>query len=414
LTKSNGQVSDCFDTYQQIAQLSQLRDDTSQMTKICLSEISHLLSLLCLYTLDEEDQVTVFGVKPKKLELCIQDIMWNIAIIVGIQKINLQDLAYFNSLKIADAYPICKVPTKLEYKEADFPKHERFPSEFTISIVDMGLDSDGKQRSRMYWNGKPLGDDLKDNANYEDGYRFHDILHLAFIAKFGWSPVVRAMMKCKRKSQPHIDEVEDGARARITEELVAKLMHSEAISLREARQQNTDQGQLFPEDESFSSDFYRSIKRLVSDLEVQRCKHWEWEEAAHEAFAIYDRLCVLKEGQVEIKRPSREITFSPDLIFDVKGICINQALDNRVFSENGKEKALVQVARKVIDSLTDFDNSDFKFHEIAPSSYVVQTCGDARKVARQKKILTIKVSQSFTDQSIVTFATALGDPVDFQ
>ena len=46
-----------------------------------------------------------------------------------------------------------------------------------------------------------------------DGYRYHDIFHIANAVFLGWSPVVRALLRCKRKSQPHIDENEDGARA---------------------------------------------------------------------------------------------------------------------------------------------------------------------------------------------------------
>jgi hypothetical protein len=53
----------------------------------------------------------------------------------------------------------------------------------------------------MYFGGKPLGDDLTDNAYVDDGYRFHDVIHLALIAHLGWSPVVRGLMRRKRKSK---------------------------------------------------------------------------------------------------------------------------------------------------------------------------------------------------------------------
>ena len=64
-----------------------------------------------------------------------------------------------------------------------------------------------------------LGDDLTDNSYREDGYRFHDVMHLANVACLHWSPVLHALMKRKRKSNRRTDEVEDGARAMIFEEL---------------------------------------------------------------------------------------------------------------------------------------------------------------------------------------------------
>ena len=414
LKEKSSQFSNCFNQYQEIAQISQLTDDTIQMTKVCLSEINYLVSLLCLHTLDENDQKLIFGTRPKEVKLCIQDVLWNVAIIAGIQKIKLEDVAHKNSQKIADIFPSDKTPTALTYNEEKFPVHERFPTEFTIDILDVGLDSIRKHKSRMYWEGRPLGDDLTDNAHDPDGYRFHDILHLAFIAKLGWSPVVRAMMDRKRKSDTDVDEVEDGARARITEELVAKLMHGEAVSLQEARSEVKKDSSLFPKGESFSSDFYRSIKRLVNDLEVKDCKHWEWEEAAHEAFAIYNLLCEAKEGSIKVNRTSRKLSFSPEVIFDLHGVNINQTIDIRGASVQNGRDALLKVACEVIDPLNTFAEGDFQFHPTSTNTHIVQTRGQARDIARQKKILTIKISQSFNDQSVVTFASALGDPKDFQ
>ena len=42
--------------------------------------------------------------------------------------------------------------------------------------------------------------------------RFHDIFHLSYAAILGWSPTVRALLRCKRKSDPRVDEVEDGGK----------------------------------------------------------------------------------------------------------------------------------------------------------------------------------------------------------
>ena len=72
-------------------------------------------------------------------------------------------------------------------------------------------------------DGAPAGDELQDNAYVEDGYRFHDIFHVAHAAKLGWSPVLRGKLlnpKRKRSVDPIVDEVEDGGRAIVIDEAI--------------------------------------------------------------------------------------------------------------------------------------------------------------------------------------------------
>ncbi|HYH75309.1 MAG TPA: hypothetical protein VD735_05110, partial [Candidatus Saccharimonadales bacterium] len=52
----------------------------------------------------------------------------------------------------------------------------------------------------------------------EDGYRFHDALHLGLLAVTGWSPVMRSLLGLKRRSDPIVDTIEDGGRAIVLEE----------------------------------------------------------------------------------------------------------------------------------------------------------------------------------------------------
>ncbi|MEN2469325.1 hypothetical protein [Burkholderia sp. GS2Y] len=52
--------------------------------------------------------------------------------------------------------------------------------------------------------------------------------HLAYVAHLGWSPVIRALLKLKRKSDPKLDENEDGARAAIIEEGIATWIFNHA------------------------------------------------------------------------------------------------------------------------------------------------------------------------------------------
>jgi hypothetical protein len=62
---------------------------------------------------------------------------------------------------------------------------------------------------------------LTDNSRRVDAYRFHDAIHMGFMAVLGWSPTMRAALRLKRKSDQQTDECEDGARAIFAEEGLA-------------------------------------------------------------------------------------------------------------------------------------------------------------------------------------------------
>lgn len=59
----------------------------------------------------------------------------------------------------------------------------------------------------------PIGNEGGDNFYDPDGYRWHDAFHLANLTVLGCSPGVRALLKRKRRSDPLVDNVEDGGLA---------------------------------------------------------------------------------------------------------------------------------------------------------------------------------------------------------
>src|SRR5690606_27822577 len=111
----------------------------------------------------------------------------------------------------------------------EYPIAEQFPREFEVEFIVLKEDEKDKVRVINNTTGKQLGDDITDNSHENDGYRFHDIFHFGYVAYLGWSPVVRKLMEIKRKSIVVTDEVEDGARAAITEELVSLFIYNFAI-----------------------------------------------------------------------------------------------------------------------------------------------------------------------------------------
>ena len=62
-------------------------------------------------------------------------------------------------------------------------------------LINAVFTDDGHGRATLTLNGQPAGHQLTDNSYVDDGYRFHDALHLAFAACTGWSPVTRWLLK---------------------------------------------------------------------------------------------------------------------------------------------------------------------------------------------------------------------------
>lgn len=113
-----------------------------------------------------------------------------------------------------------------------------------------------------------MGQDLTDNAYVPDGYRFHDVFHLACAAVLGWSPVSRRNLNLKRRSEPAVDEVEDGGRAIVTEEGISALVFAYA------RDHNALEGV-----HSVDYDLLKTIRIMTARFEVGICTTGEWERA---------------------------------------------------------------------------------------------------------------------------------------
>jgi len=177
-----------------------------------------------------------------------------------------------------------------------YPDGERLPRRFEVHFNAI---KDGSHRPRMkaYYEGKQFGDDLTDNAYEGDGYRFHDVFHLAFAAVLGWSPITRSLLGRKRKSKPQIDEVEDGGRAKAIEEGISALIFA------------------FGKDYAFlegkpsvSSELLRTIRSMVSHLEVARCSTGDWEKAIIQGFDVWREINKRHGGTVVVDLDNRSIT----------------------------------------------------------------------------------------------------------
>lgn len=144
-----------------------------------------------------------------------------------------------------------------------------------------------------------IGDPLTDNIGEADLYRFHDVFHLAYAAVLGWSPVLRALLKCKRKCHPHLDENEDGARAILIEEGISTFVFNHA------------KPNFFEGATGVDYRLLSTIKAFVKGYEVEDQPFWAWERAILRGYDMFRQLSDRRCGRVTLDMSQRDVFFEP-------------------------------------------------------------------------------------------------------
>lgn len=182
---------------------------------------------------------------------------------------------------------------KLPDFDAGLPEEEQLPRTFRIEIKQR---TNGK--SYLRWNNVFIGDPLTDNIGDPDGYRFHDVFHLAHAAILHWSPAFRGLIRQKRKSDYKLDENEDGGRASVIEEGLTAYIFSCAKDL-----------EFFDGQSSVSFDLLKTINNFVRGYEVERCPLWLWERAILQGYTVFRRIFANNGGMVIGDRAARTISY---------------------------------------------------------------------------------------------------------
>lgn len=193
-------------------------------------------------------------------------------------------------------------PLYPECLDDGFPDYERFPDVLVFDFIER--DSGELPHVYIQVQGVNLGDRLTDNMAKMDGYRYHDIFHIAYAVHLGWSPVLRALLKLKRKSNPRIDENEDGARAQIIEEGIATWIFNHAAAPAQKYYENVKPGRL-P---------YRLLKQvhsMVRGYEVHEAAMWQWERAILDGFRVFRALHDNKGGSVVADFRGHTLSYEP-------------------------------------------------------------------------------------------------------
>jgi len=156
----------------------------------------------------------------EKLAERLGAMLWYVAGFATLFGLKLSDVATANLGLVEERYRTGRFREPTPLYDSEAVELEKLPRRFKVKFVEGQRIGDGTHTATMLMNGVVVGDTLTDNSRHNDGYRFHDALHLANAAILGWSPVTRALLRRKRKHNPSIDEVDDGARATIVEEAI--------------------------------------------------------------------------------------------------------------------------------------------------------------------------------------------------
>lgn len=211
--------------------------------------------------------------------------------------LDLEEIALQNIEKVNARWPKGRAtPTPLF--DAESPIGEQLPRRIWVRFEEKEVGT--VKYVYISVNGVNVGDRLTDNSHTADDYRFHDVFHLAYAAYLGWSPVLRALLKKKRKSSSATDENEDGARAIIIEEGISTWMFNLGRDHR-----------LFEgvKAEAFSYSLLKQVQSLVNGYEVDQCQPWEWANAILRGFEVFRKLKTKRGGYVLADLQARKITY---------------------------------------------------------------------------------------------------------
>lgn len=227
-------------------------------------------------------------------------LLGELALVSARHGLRLELIALENLSKTADRWP--GENPKHQPLQMHGEPHEQLPMKMEVLFTQRKVGSRIVVVQQM--KGVNIGDPLTDNSHRPDGYRFHDVFHLAYAVHLGWSPVIRALLKVKRKSDPRIDENEDGARAIIIEEGIATWIFNHSARQSPKHYAAVDEGRL-------DYTLLKTVRSMVSGFEVADLPLWQWERAILDGFRVFRLLFENKGGTVEADLRKRTLTYKP-------------------------------------------------------------------------------------------------------
>ena len=223
------------------------------------------------------------------------DLLWYIANVASKFDLPLSDIAAANLVKVKQRWASKRAEPLIF--DAQLPEGERLPRRFEVDVIDVNRGAN--QHVRLLIDGEAFGAELTDNAYDPDGYRFHDVFHLAYGrrawlvagSRGGCSGESARADRCSTKWRT-------GGRAAVIEEGVV------ALAFDYARRHHFLDGVA-----GLDSQLLRTIKEMTSHLEVRQCTTGEWEDAILQGFDVWRAVLAARGGRIAVGLDARSITF---------------------------------------------------------------------------------------------------------
>jgi len=283
-----------IDAYQRQALQTDQFTDIHQSISNSLANLIEEVGALHRWYQQDTQQKNDLRLFRKKAPGKIGDILWYLASVANRVDESLNDIAQANLDKAAHRWGKSR-----NYKlfDEDYPEGEQLPRKCDFKIrqtdsgqVELAIQSDAGPLK--------LGNVIDDNAHEDDGYRFHDVFHIAYAAYLGWSPVLRALLKRKRKSVPEVDVVEDGARAGDLEEALTAFIYEHAKS------QEFFEGQTV-----LDFKLLKVVERLTMTREVRERSPQYWQEAILNGYIVFRKVVKNRGGIVSMDLNKRVLSY---------------------------------------------------------------------------------------------------------
>lgn len=227
------------------------------------------------------------------------DVLWYISAIASHHNIELEEIAIRNLEKVKDRFDIIDLKSIPRFDEKYI---EQFPDTFIVEFIER-MNENGILEVKMVWeksdgNFVQLGDPLTDNSSVPNDYRFHDIFHLGHIAFLGWSPVMRHLMKLKRKRHPLVLYAQDRGRPQVAEEAITLIVYNYATK-----------NKMLKASDRIDTELLNTIKQLIVNLEVSSVSSYQWEQAIIQSYKVFHKVVENKGGRIYVSPKERKLEF---------------------------------------------------------------------------------------------------------
>jgi NTP pyrophosphatase (non-canonical NTP hydrolase) len=253
------------------------------------------------------------------------DLLWYVATIATHCNLDLDEIARLNldriesrygdndqrgdderiTVSLDDGFPGTErfpLKMKFHFQEDDREDGEKIVKTTLVNAEPNHFPNGATERENRKKLGFTLGSPLTNNSWMDDGYRFHDAFHIAFLGTLGWSPVFRNLLGLKRKSQSKVDECEDGARAIDIEEGLSAFLSNRAPDYN-----------YFREPKNVDNETLDIVISLVNGLEVSKLPTWLWKNAISSGFTAMEKLKENGGGYLLVNLDQHSVVYSKEV-----------------------------------------------------------------------------------------------------